>query len=70
MTAEDGSTLPNRALLLVLVTGTVVITLLVQGFTLAPMVAMGYWQHPRMINLNTPDDVVAETRRRMAAVTA
>ncbi len=39
LTAEDGSTLPNRALLLVLVTGTVVITLLVQGFTLAPMVA-------------------------------
>jgi CPA1 family monovalent cation:H+ antiporter len=39
LTADDGSTLPNRALLLVLVTGTVVITLLVQGFTLAPMVA-------------------------------
>jgi Na+/H+ antiporter len=38
LTADDGSTLPNRALLLVLVTGTVVITLLVQGFTLAPMV--------------------------------
>lgn len=38
LTAGDGSALPDRGLLLVLVTGTVVITLLVQGFTLAPMV--------------------------------
>jgi CPA1 family monovalent cation:H+ antiporter len=38
LTAEDGRALPERGLLLVLVTGTVVITLLVQGFTLAPMV--------------------------------
>jgi len=39
LTTDDGGTLPNRTLLLVLVTGTVVITLLVQGFTLAPMVS-------------------------------
>jgi Na+/H+ antiporter len=39
LTVQDGGALPNRALLLVLVTGTVVITLLVQGFTLAPLVA-------------------------------
>jgi len=32
----------------------------VQKSTLAPMVAMGYWQHPRQVNLNTPDDVVAD----------
>jgi len=31
-----------------------------QKSTLAPMVAMGYWQHPRQVNLNTPDDVVAD----------
>ena len=28
--------------------------------TLPPVVAMGYWQHPRTVNLNTPDDVVAD----------
>ncbi len=39
LTADDGGALPHRGLLLVLVTGTVVITLLVQGFTLAPMVS-------------------------------
>ncbi len=39
LTDGDGAALPDRGLLLVLVTGTVVITLLVQGFTLAPMVA-------------------------------
>jgi len=31
-----------------------------QKSTLAPMVAMGYWQHPHQVNLNTPDDVVAD----------
>jgi monovalent cation/hydrogen antiporter len=39
LTTDDGAALPDRTLLLVLVTGTVVITLLVQGFTLAPMVS-------------------------------
>ena len=28
--------------------------------TLAPFVAMGYWQHPARVNLNTPDDVLAD----------
>jgi len=31
-----------------------------QPSTVAPMVAMGYWQHPRSVNLSTPDDVVAD----------
>lgn len=31
-----------------------------QPSTVAPMVAMGYWQHPRTVNLSTPDDVVAD----------
>ncbi|MGH6656666.1 MAG: Na+/H+ antiporter [Actinocrinis sp.] len=39
LVSDDGAALPDRSLLLVLVTGTVVITLLVQGFTLAPMVS-------------------------------
>jgi CPA1 family monovalent cation:H+ antiporter len=39
LTTDSGAPLPYRSLLLVLVSGTVVITLLVQGFTLAPMVA-------------------------------
>ncbi|MBS2961649.1 Na+/H+ antiporter [Actinocrinis puniceicyclus] len=39
LVTDSGAPLPDRGLLLVLVTGTVVITLLVQGFTLAPMVA-------------------------------
>ena len=28
--------------------------------TLAPVVAMGYWQHPRSVNLSTPDDVLVD----------
>jgi hypothetical protein len=38
----------------------VVLAAAAQKSTLAPMVAMGYWQHPRTVNLNTPDDVVAD----------
>jgi hypothetical protein len=37
-----------------------------QKSTLAPTVAMGYWQHPRTVNLNVADDVVADA----SAVTA
>lgn len=31
-----------------------------QKSKLAPMVAMGYWQHPRTVDLSHPDDVVAD----------
>ncbi|AZQ74724.1 Na+/H+ antiporter [Streptomyces luteoverticillatus] len=38
LTAEGGAPLPHRPLILVLTTGVVVLTLVVQGFTLAPVV--------------------------------
>jgi CPA1 family monovalent cation:H+ antiporter len=38
LTADDGSALPGRALVLVLTTAVVVLTLVVQGLTLAPVV--------------------------------
>ncbi|ANZ21209.1 Na+ antiporter [Streptomyces noursei ATCC 11455] len=38
LAADDGSPLPHRALVLVLTTGVVVFTLVLQGFTLAPVV--------------------------------
>jgi Na+/H+ antiporter len=67
LTADDGSTLPNRALLLVLVTGTVVITLLVQGFTLAPMVAWaGVAVTPGTLQ---QEDAAARLRLAQAALT-
>lgn len=38
LAADDGSPLPHRPLILVLTTGVVVFTLVLQGFTLAPVV--------------------------------
>lgn len=38
LTADNGSPLPHRSLILVLTTGVVVFTLVLQGFTLAPVV--------------------------------
>jgi CPA1 family monovalent cation:H+ antiporter len=50
LTTANGTPLPERSLLLVLATGVIVVTLVVQGFTLAPLVR-------RSGVARTPDDV-------------